>query len=218
MRARRKCSLSQYFPKFSMCPVWSEPTVFHFRFEKAIASLKPTKLKTDPATHFWTVYKNIADEHDNDLVSKHVGDLDTSLLFVSAFTSLRILLTSTKPCCARRVYSRPLLPHLLSKLFLHSSRILPISQTPFYFEYYNKILRSVEPTRWHPSRISRSASSEPSPSSSQACPSHYSWLLSPCWGNSGSYIIPESRRGGTLSIEGRNARPSSRDSRSGDCT
>ena len=35
---------------------------------------------------FWTVYKKVADEHDNDLVSKYVGDLDTSLLFVSPFT------------------------------------------------------------------------------------------------------------------------------------
>ena len=61
--------------------------MFYPRFEKAIASFKPTKLKNNPATHFWTVYKKVADEHDNDLVSKYVGDLDTSLLFVSAFTS-----------------------------------------------------------------------------------------------------------------------------------
>jgi len=47
--------------------------------------LRPTKIKTDPATNFWTVYKKVADEHDDDLVSKYVGDLDTSLLFVSTF-------------------------------------------------------------------------------------------------------------------------------------
>ena len=80
-----------------MRPAWSEPAVFHFRFEKAIASLKPTKLKNDPATDFWTAYKKVADEHDHDLLSKYVGDLDTSLLFVSAVTSLRILFTSTRP-------------------------------------------------------------------------------------------------------------------------
>ena len=56
------------------------------RLEGAIASLKPAKIKTDPITNFWTVYKKVADEHDADLVSKYIGDLDTSLLFVSAFT------------------------------------------------------------------------------------------------------------------------------------
>jgi len=37
---------------------------------------------------FWTVYSKVADEYDNDLVKKYVGDLDNSLLFVSPFTSL----------------------------------------------------------------------------------------------------------------------------------
>ena len=198
-----------------MRPAWSEPTVFHFRFENAVASLKPTKLRADPITHFWTFYKKVADEHDNDLVSKYIGDLDTSLLFVSAFTPSHILFTST---CARRVCFRLSLPRLSPKSFPDSSQIPPISQTPFYSEYYNKILRLVEPTRWHPSRLSRPASSEPSPSSSQAYLSHYLWLLSPSRGNSGSYIIPEPRHGETLSIEERSARPSSWDSRSGDCT
>jgi len=62
--------------------------------EKAITTLKPVKIKTDPSTNFWTVYKKVADEHDNDLVSKYVGDLDTSLLFVSTFTSLAYLISS----------------------------------------------------------------------------------------------------------------------------
>jgi hypothetical protein len=68
-----------------------EPNPFRFRFEKAIANWKPTKIKTDPTTNFWTVYKKVADEHDNDLVSKYVGDLDTSLLFVSTFKSLALV-------------------------------------------------------------------------------------------------------------------------------
>ena len=71
-----------------MRPAWSEPTMFHFRFEKAIASWKPTKLKNSPASHFWTVYKRVADEYDTDLVSKYGGGLDTSLLFVSMLTPL----------------------------------------------------------------------------------------------------------------------------------
>ena len=58
------------------------------RFEKAVANLKPAKIKTDPTTNFWTVYKKVADEYDDDLVAKYVGDLDTSLLFVSTFISL----------------------------------------------------------------------------------------------------------------------------------
>ena len=60
----------------------------HPRLEKAITKLKPAKIETDPTANFWTVYKKVADEHDNDLVSKYVGDLDTSLLFVSLFTSV----------------------------------------------------------------------------------------------------------------------------------
>ena len=47
---------------------------------------------TDPTTNFWTAYKKVADEHDSDLVSKYVGDLDTSLLFVSTFMSLARLI------------------------------------------------------------------------------------------------------------------------------
>ena len=65
--------------------------MFYPRFENAIASLKPTKTKTDPTTHFWTAYKKVADEHDNDIVSKYVGDLDTSLLFVSRPSLSRVL-------------------------------------------------------------------------------------------------------------------------------
>ena len=60
--------------------------LFRFRLEKAITDLKPPKINIDPTTNFWTTYKKVADEHDNDLVSQYVGDLDTSLLFVSALT------------------------------------------------------------------------------------------------------------------------------------
>ena len=68
--------------------VRSESVPLRLRFEKAIADWKPDKIGTDPTTNFWTIYKKVADEYDNDLVSKYVGDLDTSLLFVSPFTSL----------------------------------------------------------------------------------------------------------------------------------
>ena len=88
MKARRNGLPSQSSSKSSMGPVWSESTLFRFRFERAIANLKPTKIKTDPNTNFWTAYKKVADEYDDDMVSKYVGDLDTSLLFVSKFTSL----------------------------------------------------------------------------------------------------------------------------------
>ena len=178
------------------------------RFEKAIASLKPTELEPDPATHFWTLYKKLADEHD--LVPRYFGDLDTCLIFVSAFTSFHIPFISTASFCVRRVYSRPSLPRLSSKSSHKPNQILSISQMSFSSKHYCRIPRLVtEPTRWRPSRLSRPAPSEPNPSSSQAWPSHCLRLLSPSWGNSGSYTIPESRRGGTLSIEGRNARQSS---------
>lgn len=60
----------------------------HFRLEEAITNLKPPRIQTDSITNFWTVYKKVADEHDHDLISKCAADLDTSLLFVSSFTSL----------------------------------------------------------------------------------------------------------------------------------
>ena len=47
--------------------------------------------ETSPTTNFWTVYKKVADEHDNEMISKYVGDLDTSLLFVSTSPSLALL-------------------------------------------------------------------------------------------------------------------------------
>jgi len=61
---------------------------FRRSLEKAFSNLKLARVETDPTTNFWNAYKQVADEYDNDLVSKYVGDLDTSLLFVSAFTSL----------------------------------------------------------------------------------------------------------------------------------
>jgi len=56
--------------------------------EKAITSLKPATAEADPTTNFWTVYKRVADEHDDEMVSKYIADLDTSLLFVSGYTLL----------------------------------------------------------------------------------------------------------------------------------
>lgn len=46
------------------------------------------RIQTDSTTNFWTAYKKVADEHDHDLISKCAADLETSLLFVSVFTSL----------------------------------------------------------------------------------------------------------------------------------
>jgi hypothetical protein len=80
------------FPSFSMGPVQTESALSCFRLEKAITNWKPGRIKTDQTTNFWTVYKNVADEHDSDMVSKYVGDLDTSLLFVSPFTFLARLI------------------------------------------------------------------------------------------------------------------------------
>ena len=60
--------------------------------EKAIANWKSGEVETDSTTKFWTIYKKVADEHDNDMVSGYVGDLDTSLLFVSVLTSLICLI------------------------------------------------------------------------------------------------------------------------------
>jgi len=54
--------------------------------------LKPPPINIDPMTNFWTVYKKVADEHDNDLVLRYAGDLDTSLLFVSTLIFLAPLI------------------------------------------------------------------------------------------------------------------------------
>ena len=56
--------------------------------EKAISNWKSGGVETDPTTNFWSIYKKVADEHDNDMVSGYVGDLDTSLLFVSVLGPL----------------------------------------------------------------------------------------------------------------------------------
>lgn len=62
-----------------------------FRLEKIFANDKLTGTKASPTTNFWTTYKKVADEYDNDMISKYVGDLDTSLLFVSMPVSLVLL-------------------------------------------------------------------------------------------------------------------------------
>jgi hypothetical protein len=110
-----------------MGPVRTESALSYSRLEGAIAKWKPGRIKTDPTTNFWTVYKKVADEHDTDIVSKYVGDLDTSLLFVSMFHLFRALFASTRSFfCVRRVYSRPSVPRSLSKSSRRSSQIPPI--------------------------------------------------------------------------------------------
>ena len=146
---------------------------------------------------FWTAYEKAADWHDPNLFSKCVEDLNTSLVFVSMLMSHFMFFASTElSFCVRRVYSWPLPPRLLSGSFHNFNRIPQTLQMPSCFEYWNRTPHSAEPIRWPQSLLSPSALSEPRPSSSQACPSHYLWLLSRCWGNSGSCISLGSRHGG----------------------
>ena len=181
--------------------------------------LKPPPSNVDPTTNFWTVYKKVADEHDSDLVLKYVGDLDTSLLFVSGPVPLaRLGIPTAFFSRIRRVYSRRSPLPSSSKSFPSSNQTLSISQTFYSSEYYNRTPRSVGPIPWRQSLIYPSVSSELKPSSSPVCASHCSWRSSRCWESSGSYITPRSPRGGTSSIEGGNARSSLWDSRNGDFT
>ena len=60
--------------------------MFRLRLEQAVKELKPTPINVDPTTNFWTAYKKVADEYDDNLLSKYTDDLDTSLLFVSTST------------------------------------------------------------------------------------------------------------------------------------
>ena len=71
-----------------MGPVQIGLTLPCIRLEKAIANCKPEKVEPDPTTNFWTVYKEVADEYDNQMMSRYVTELDNSLLFVSPFPSL----------------------------------------------------------------------------------------------------------------------------------
>jgi len=67
--------------------------------ERAIAALKPLKpaeIQADPTTNFWTAYKKVADEYDTDVASKYAGDLNISLIFVSASTFLACLIRPDK--------------------------------------------------------------------------------------------------------------------------
>jgi len=107
-------------------PVKTQLALYCFRLEKAIATLKPAEIWADPTTSFWTAYKKVADEFDTDLASKYAGDLSTSLVFVSASTSLAYRFAWTKFFLhVRRVYSRQLLPRSLSKSFQGSSQTPP---------------------------------------------------------------------------------------------
>ena len=76
------------FLKLTVRLVWAESAPLRSRLEKEIANYRPATVNTNPTTNFWTVYKKVADEHDNDMISKCVGDLDTSLRFVRASVSL----------------------------------------------------------------------------------------------------------------------------------
>lgn len=69
--------------------------IFRFRLESVITDSRPPKaVQADPTKTFWTTYKEVADEHDNDMIAKYTGALDSSLLFVSTFPRLvRIVLS-----------------------------------------------------------------------------------------------------------------------------
>jgi hypothetical protein len=108
-----------------MGPVRTESALSCLRLEEAITNWKPATVG-DPTTNFWIAYKGVADEYDNDLVSKYLGDLDTTLIFVSVLASLtRLIRLNHVIFCVRRVYSRPLLPRSSSNSLQPSSQIPP---------------------------------------------------------------------------------------------
>ncbi|KAF7335511.1 hypothetical protein MVEN_02204900 [Mycena venus] len=51
---------------------------------KAVEALKQQPQSPDKKIAFWTAYKKLADEFDNELQAKYGQDLDTSLIFVCA--------------------------------------------------------------------------------------------------------------------------------------
>ena len=88
MKGRRAGWLGWSFSKLTARLFRAKYASSCFRLEKALTNYKPLVTKANPTTNFWTVYKKVADEHDNDMISKYVGGLDTSLIFVSMPMSL----------------------------------------------------------------------------------------------------------------------------------
>ena len=58
--------------------------------KKASIFLNHDPNRINPMTQFWTTYEKVADGYDSDVVAQLVGDLGTSLPFVSAFATLYI--------------------------------------------------------------------------------------------------------------------------------
>lgn len=67
--------------------------MFRSRLEEAIKETKPSPTNVDPTTKFWTVYKEVADEFDDEMLDQYAKDLDTFLIFVSTITSLARLVS-----------------------------------------------------------------------------------------------------------------------------
>lgn len=110
MKGKRSLCLS---PSVTARPVGAKSAPFRFRLVRAIANpdqnitenattalnpnpqstrkaptfLNPNQDCIDSVTQFWMTYKKIADEHDSDMLAQYIGDLDTSLLFVSVFAA-----------------------------------------------------------------------------------------------------------------------------------
>ena len=75
-----------------MEPVLTGSSLSCSRLERAVNNLRPERVESGPTADFWTVYEKVADERDGYIVTKYLDDLDTTLLFVSAFVILACLI------------------------------------------------------------------------------------------------------------------------------
>ncbi|KAJ6564507.1 hypothetical protein B0H19DRAFT_79416, partial [Mycena capillaripes] len=55
---------------------------------RAVGALKQLPQSPDKKIAFWTAYKKLADEFDNELQGKYRDDLDTSLIFAGLFSAV----------------------------------------------------------------------------------------------------------------------------------
>ncbi|KAF7334585.1 hypothetical protein MVEN_02288400 [Mycena venus] len=58
------------------------------KLNSAIMSLKPQPQSSDKKTAFWTAYKSLVDEFDQEFQRKYGNDLDTALIFAGLFSAV----------------------------------------------------------------------------------------------------------------------------------
>ncbi|KAJ7894509.1 hypothetical protein B0H14DRAFT_2683432 [Mycena olivaceomarginata] len=99
----------------------------------AVEALKQQPPSTDKKTAFWTRYKTLADEFDNDFQKKYGNDLDTSLIFVRYFVFAGYDSLIPDAGC----------PNLMPQLDTVPPRIVVVAQGLLYFSLLSTLLAAL---------------------------------------------------------------------------